>query len=201
MYYISIEGSIAAGKTTLLHSLAAQLMEKYNIILLEEPTSIWENVFDTNGMSALEQFYSGAVQPFWFEMFALATRASKLNSMMNNNMTKNTIILSDRSPLCAVETFAAMSRDSGKMSNSEFDELQRIAKTWQQPNMIIYLPTSIEECTRRQGIRDYVAIDAQYQSNLHKYIETFVMKQSNVVVYDDDASIINNLIKQMEQVL
>ena len=69
-YIFSIEGNIAAGKTTLLKKLKeTSNLKGYPILFIEEPVEVWETIKDSEGKNILQHFYDDNVKyAFPFQM-------------------------------------------------------------------------------------------------------------------------------------
>ena len=56
--FISIEGNIGSGKSTILEKLQEFMRDNNRIVFLKEPVDIWETIKDENtGENILQKFY------------------------------------------------------------------------------------------------------------------------------------------------
>lgn len=123
---LSIEGNIAAGKSTLLEELKKKYKDNTKVNFLDEPVELWENVKDKYGVSMLQKYYSNPVKyAFAFQMMAYTSRL-KILRKMESKLQKETedgedrLIITERSILTDKHVFAQMLYDEGKMEDVEF---------------------------------------------------------------------------------
>ena len=85
MSYITIEGNIGAGKSTLVRILKDNLKidSIKNIGFIQEPVDEWLEMTDKNGKNILDKFYEN--QKLWaykFQMNAFITRLQRLQKYL-----------------------------------------------------------------------------------------------------------------------
>ena len=154
---ISVEGNIAAGKSTLVKKLSDKLSSEldYPFVLLQEPVDIWETIKDKDGETIIEKFYKDQEKyAFSFQMMAYISRLQILKDTIRTH--PNSIIICERSIWSDRNIFAKMLADEGKIEDINltiykhwFDDL---SKEFTHDG-IIYLKTSPEVCKKRVGIR------------------------------------------------
>lgn len=147
----SVEGNIGSGKTTLLEELTIRYSNSKNIIILQEPVGIWEQIKDENDTNILEKFYDDQNKySFPFQVLAFISRLSILKKACETN--KNAIIITERSLFTDKLVFAKMLYDEGKI---EYICYQIYLKWFDEfvndfpIHKVIYIKTSPEKCAER----------------------------------------------------
>lgn len=73
--FISIEGNIGSGKSTILKVIRENFPE---LMILDEPLTEWENVGDNKNINLLELYYKDSKRyGFTFQIFAFMSRLNK----------------------------------------------------------------------------------------------------------------------------
>ena len=68
---IYIEGNIGSGKSTLVSNLKKHYEGRSDILFLQEPVHLWENIKDEDGNNMIEKFYSNQEKySFAFQIMA-----------------------------------------------------------------------------------------------------------------------------------
>jgi deoxyadenosine/deoxycytidine kinase len=117
---ISIEGNIGSGKSTFVKMLKNYYKNSNNIIFLQEPVHIWENIKDKKGENIIEKFYKDNKKyAFSFQMMAYISRISQLKKVIKEN--KNKIIVSERSIFTDKNVFAKMLYDNNDIEEVNFE--------------------------------------------------------------------------------
>jgi deoxyadenosine/deoxycytidine kinase len=119
--FISVDGNIGCGKTTLLNRLR---LEMPNITVIDEPVGQWSILCNETGKSLLELFYED--QKRWgytFQNCAILTRLKLFNEVLEEVKKKEgiQIIISERSILTDKYVFADMLKKSGHIDQLEWD--------------------------------------------------------------------------------
>lgn len=130
--FISIQGNIGSGKSTLVRNLEKYLKNytHLNICFLQEPVDTWQTIRNKEGQSIIELFYSDQTKySFAFQMMAYISRLSIIKKALQENYD---IIISERSLNTDKNVFAKMLYDAGNMNEVEyqvylkwFDEFQK----------------------------------------------------------------------------
>lgn len=147
--YVSIEGNIGSGKTTLFNSLQNKYKDNTNIIFLKEPVDNWEKIKDENGISILKKFYDNQEKyAFPFQVIAFISRLKILRETLKN-IDNDTIIITERSLYTDKMVFAKMLYDFGKIEYINY----QIYLSWFEEfandfpiDKVIYIKTNPEIC-------------------------------------------------------
>jgi len=155
---ISIEGNIAAGKSTLVKNLSDKLSAELNypFVLLQEPVDIWEAIKDKDGETIIEKFYKDQQKyAFSFQMMAYISRLQILKDTIRKH--PNSIIICERSIWSDRNIFAKMLADEGKIEDINLTIYQHwfdnLSKEFTHDG-VIYLKTSPAVCEKRIKIRN-----------------------------------------------
>ena len=117
MSYITIEGNIGSGKSTLVEMLS----KKPDIECLQEPVDKWIEMKDDDGENILSKFYSDT--PRWaysFQMNAFITRAHDIVEK-RKVLEVGKVMVGERSVITDRMVFAKLLKESGKMGKMEWE--------------------------------------------------------------------------------
>ena len=173
--WVAIEANIGAGKSTLLEYLTPAATAA-GIHLNSEPLHEWADW--------LPLFYCN--RPRW----AFSFQMQVLHSFINR--PASTDCVTERSAFSCRHVFAELLYQEGSMSLPEWQLfLAYYNLLHRQPDHIIYIDTSPEECLRRLTLRarageDHVTL--QYLQSLHEHYEA-AMKRFPGTVYRIDGSL------------
>lgn len=182
--YISIEGNIGAGKT----SLATKLAEKHNAKLVLEEFA--ENPF-------LEHFYKNPDRyAFPVELSFLAERFSQLKDELSSRNLFQSVVVSDyfvsKSYIFAK---ANLDRDEFEL----FMQLFKLVETnLPKPDLLVYLYLPIEQLQKniqKRGRTYEQEIKDSYLKSIEKSYFTFMRqhkKQRVVIIDTSDVDFVNN---------
>lgn len=119
MLFLSIEGNIGSGKSTVIRKLKEQFGNEKCIEFLEEPVDTWMQIKDKNGINMLEKYYADTKNyAFAFQMMAYISRISQIKNILKN--TNADIIISERSVHTDKHVFAKMLFDSELLEDVEY---------------------------------------------------------------------------------
>ncbi|MDG1262826.1 MAG: deoxynucleoside kinase [Flavobacteriales bacterium] len=182
--YISIEGNIGAGKT----SLATKLAEKHNAKLVLEEFA--ENPF-------LEHFYKNPDRyAFPVELSFLAERFSQLKDELSSRNLFQSVVVSDY--------FVSKSYIFAKanLEPDEFDLFMQLFKLVEtnlpKPDLLVYLYLPIEQLQKniqKRGRTYEQEIKDSYLKSIEKSYFTFMRqhkKQRVVIIDTSDMDFVNN---------
>jgi len=217
MSYISIEGNIGAGKSTLVKILKEILYEtgsdKYDFI--QEPVDEWLQLTDSDGKNILDKFYSD--QKSWsykFQMNAFITRLKRLQKSINTYP----LSICERTVETDRRCFAQQLFEDDKISLLEwklYDEWfiwLTSDKRYKDPIGTIYLRVNPEICLERINKRDRSeesSIPLEYLKNIHQKHDQWLLndKSENVLVLDgnldfeDDETTLKYIVKTIKDFL
>jgi deoxyadenosine/deoxycytidine kinase len=174
--FISIEGNIAAGKTTLIRGLKEKYKNRDDILFLEEPVDIWNTIKDKNGKTILQYFYKDlAKYAFAFQVMAYTTRLQLIKETIANASPKVKVVVMERSLEADANIFAKMLHEEGIMNTIEHQVYSLMTKNNLEDygvDGIIWLHTEPDECYSRVRIRNREGeegIDLGYLRKCHQY--------------------------------
>lgn len=150
---ISLDGNIGAGKTTLL----AEIRNKVNVHVVDEPVAQWTALKNAEGTHLLELFYQDKKRwAYTFQNCAILTRLKNIKDAVEAG---HKIIITERSILTDKYVFAEMLRDAGDMDPLEWE----LYESWfdifgkEYPvNGIIYVSTNANISKERIQIRNRI---------------------------------------------
>jgi deoxyadenosine/deoxycytidine kinase len=176
---LSIEGNIAAGKSTLMEEMKKKYADNDKVNFLDEPVELWENVKDKFGVSMLQKYYSNPIKyAFAFQMMAYTSRLKILRKMEAKLLEeikdgKDRIIITERSILTDKHVFAQMLYDEGKMEDVEFQIYNEMFSEFstQTVDMVVMLETTPEVSYQRVIKRGRVGevIPLEYLEKCYDY--------------------------------
>ena len=189
----SIEGNIGSGKSTLIRCL--NKINK-NIIFVLEPVDEWATISDKDGENILTKFYRDQTKyAFSFQMMAYISRLSKLKRIIAVN--PDSIIITERSILTDKNVFAKMLYDDNHIEEVNytiylkwFDEF---IKDIPQSGFI-YIKTCPQICFDRVQKRNRIGetISLDYLSKCHRYHESWLDGEENILLLDGSISFEND---------
>lgn len=150
---ISLDGNIGSGKTTLL----AEIRNKVNVHVVDEPVAQWTALKNAEGVNLLELFYQDKKRwAYTFQNCAILTRLKNIKDAVESG---HKIIITERSILTDKHVFAEMLRDAGDMDPLEWE----LYESWfdifgkEYPvNGIIYVSTNANISKERIQIRNRI---------------------------------------------
>ena len=190
-YIFSIEGNIAAGKTTLLKKLKeTSNLKGYPILFIEEPVEVWETIKDSEGKNILQHFYDDNVKyAFPFQMMAYISKIQLLVKTIKDN--EKSIIILDRSIFTDKNIFVEMLHDSGKLNDIEYNIYLKWFDAYKEGvklDGIIYLKADVENSMERiitRGRPGEKNIPKEYLQSCYNYHEKWLNnleEQENILL-------------------
>ena len=177
MPFVSIDGSIGCGKTTVIKKL-----KSLGISVAEEPVHEWTEW--------LEKYYKNNERwGFSFQMKVIIGQTKILNDIQQ----EQTLIM-ERSPQTVYYVFASMLKDKNIIHKLEYDLIEEFINYNTKPVNTIYLRCPPEICMKRihqRGRDSEKSIHIDYLQKLHEKYEnmphSFVVdsSQSEEDVYND----------------
>ena len=188
---LTVQGNIAAGKSTFVENLRKQHEDNSRVCFLQEPVDEWSTITDAEGKTMLALFYGNQERyAFSFQMMAYISRLALLKRAIAKGYD---IIITERSLETDRQIFAKMLYDDGKIASVEyqiylkwFDEFKR---DFPEEN-VIYVKTtpniSAERVVKRG--REGEVIPLEYLQKCHEYHEEWIktIPEKNLCVIDGD---------------
>lgn len=217
---LSIEGNIAAGKSTLLEQLKEKYKDNERVNFLDEPVELWENVKDKFGVSMLQKYYSNPTKyAFAFQMMAYTSRLKilrKMEALLLEEIKdgQDRLIITERSILTDKHVFAQMLFDEGKMEDvefqiytdmfDEFSSMQSISTV----DMFVMLETtpeiSFQRVIKRGRVGEVIPLDYlkkcfTYHEKMLQHVQTTTL-DANQDIYEDP-SVLEEWLKTIDEII
>jgi deoxyadenosine/deoxycytidine kinase len=177
----SFDGSIGSGKTTLMERTKEYYKTNPNVIFAREPIDKWNLVKDKNGTEMLTLFYADQQKyAFSFQVMAITSRISVFREIINANLDKDIIIITERSLYTDKHIFAKMLYDQGKMSEVEYQIYLSLFNEFVDEfdvENVVYIKTEPAKCYERihkRAREGEELISLSYLEECHKYHEIFL---------------------------
>jgi deoxycitidine kinase len=152
--FLTIEGNIGGGKTTMINRLRQECPD---YVIIDEPVEQWLQMKDEQGTSLLELFYQD--QKRWgytFQTSAFITRYLSAFTALKQPITKDTIYISERGILTDRYVFAEMLHAQGSLNQVEWDLYTKWFDHFKHSihiDGIVYVTTAFDVCKERIKIR------------------------------------------------
>lgn len=115
--FISIEGNIGSGKSTVLKIIRENFPD---LVILDEPLSSWEKVGENQDVNLLGMYYEDPKRwGFTFQIHALFTRLKKWGEY--TSLENSAVKVSERSLLSDRYVFASIMRDMDFLNEAEHE--------------------------------------------------------------------------------
>lgn len=153
---LSIEGSIGAGKSTIIENLKEYMKDfSKEVVFLKEPLDIWEGIKDSVGENILQKFYGNPEKyAFSFQVMAYASRLSIIRNAIETHSPA--VIICERSLAADKNIFAQMLFDEGTIDDVNFQIYNMFYKEFSGNyplDGIVYIDADAETCHKRVGKR------------------------------------------------
>ena len=179
--YITIQGNIGSGKSTLVNVLNEKYKSDKRVCFLQEPVNVWDTITDENGTTILELYYKDQKKyAFSFQMMAYISRLSSLRKAISEGYD---IIIAERSLETDKNVFAQMIYDDKNINEVEFNIYLKWFEEFQEDipeEQIVYLRTSPEVAMERIKKRGRVGenIHFEYIEKCHNYHEKWLCNKT-----------------------
>jgi len=177
MVWISIEGSIGSGKTTVINKLHTNYSTN-TVGIYREPVEDWGRCLDL--------FYSDQKR----HAFIMQMRVNISFTDIYNRLQTKDMAITERSSYSSRHVFGKMLNNQFALTNIEFDLLNEMIDVTQPktPDYFIYLKTHPNVSYNRIISRGDKPIDINYLTNLGIYHDHIFACKPNVYVIDANAS-------------
>ena len=211
-YIFSIEGNIGSGKSTLVSrikkSYSGKRINGHEVICVQEPVSLWNEIKDKSGQTIIEKFYADQDKyAFSFQMMAYISRLAILKETIAQN--PNAIIITERCTDTDKQVFAQMMYDSGKIEEVNFAIYLKWYDCFLKEVPItghVYVKTDSTTCDeriKRRSRSGEEGIPLEYLEKCHDYHENWLISKENKLVLDGNHDITsdeyNGFLNQIEQ--
>jgi len=196
--YITIQGNIGSGKSTIVKVLNEKYGSDKRVCFLQEPVNVWDTITDENGTTILELYYKDQNKyAFSFQMMAYISRLSTLRKAISEGYD---IIIAERSLETDKNVFAQMIYDDENISEVEFNIYLKWFEEFQEDipeEQIVYLRTSPDVAMERIKKRGRVGenIPFEYIEKCHNYHEKWLIHKippPNMLFLDANTDHIQN---------
>lgn len=182
MKFLTIEGNIGSGKSTLMNRLIPWLNNRnYRVVVVNEPLDDWINCIDKYGYNHFESYYSSPqTEAFTFQMMCMVSRITALKEAIEEYENEdNVVVVCERSIDSGNFIFGEHLVRTNCMSKSEQDYILHKAvflKPIVDDHIVVMIQTTVDTCISRINNRrrsGEASISADYLSGLEKLIVEF----------------------------
>tara|TARA_B100000902_G_scaffold398097_1_gene463776 strand:+ start:2855 stop:3541 length:687 start_codon:yes stop_codon:yes gene_type:complete len=194
---ITVQGNIAAGKSTLVKELQRQYAGDARVCFLQEPVDEWENIKNADGESMISLFYGDQEKyGFSFQMMAYISRLASLKRAISSGVD---VVISERSLETDRQIFAKMLYDDGKIEDVNYQIYLKWFEEFQcdfPVENVVYVKTDPEVSAARvkKRAREGEVIPIEYLKRCNdyhnKWIET--VDDSNLCIINGNIDIDEN---------
>ena len=181
--FISIEGNIGAGKSTLFAKLKQYVLDnnlQQKVVFIDEPLEIWKGIIDpVTGKTILELFYENPFKwSFSFQTMVFASQQKYIRNTLNTHPDCR-ILISERSIEAGRNIFTKICLDSNYINTTEMQIYDLLFETNQYPlHMTIFLNTSANVCFERiqqRGRKGENEITMEYLTQCDTYYRKWLL--------------------------
>jgi deoxyadenosine/deoxycytidine kinase len=176
-FVVVVDGIISAGKTTYINMLLKNLINRgYRVTIVKEPVDEWTKPGKNGEPSLLARFYSDPKRwAYHFQTMAFHDRVQENIRCYEKHGNDSDIFILERSMLTD-NLFMEMLYENKTVDELEYTNYQKWWSLWRkvmpyEPNLIIYLKPSIDECMSRLRERNRCGekgVSLEYQELLQK---------------------------------
>ena len=153
---ISIEGIPGSGKSDIMNLLAERFKDSTDVLVLQEPSSVWEEIKQEDGTNLMELYFSNQARyGFIFQLAYFMVIERQLRRALRDHSDKR-VIICERSLLSARVVFNEMIPVKNRIKYDIYQTLfQKEGVGNVYPDHIILLDTEPRECVGRTSRRDW----------------------------------------------
>ena len=194
---ITVQGNIAAGKSTLVKELQRQYAGNARVCFLQEPVDEWENIKNADGESMISLFYGNQEKyGFSFQMMAYISRLASLKRAISAGYD---VVISERSLETDRQIFAKMLYDDGKIEDVNYQIYLKWFEEFQRDfpiENVVYVKTDPEVSAHRvkKRAREGEVIPLEYLKRCNDYHNNWIetVDESNLCVINGNIDIEEN---------
>jgi deoxyguanosine kinase len=188
--YISLEGNIGAGKTTILGKLSSdpEITSKFKCI---------KQNLDKNWREMIPLIYSD------LKRWLFTMQVAVFNAYQNPKYFTNYLI-TERSPWVGLNTFARLGLQKNNLTDLEFRILQDLYTNQRDPDLMIYLRLDPETCFKRAQIRARKGenkITLDYLKDLHSINQSTITNYPNLEIIQAAGKSPQELYSQIKKII
>lgn len=193
--WISIEGCVGVGKTTVLKELSKINSDWDDLFIYPEPISEWEE--------CLKLFYSNK-KKYAFHM-QIRSNLSFIN--IYNKIFKRRgnggVFITERCSYSVVNIFNKMLYNDKKLTMLEYNMINELVDNTQKrvPDIIIYLKSNVDICSNRIIERGDTPINNIYLSKLIDYHDNFLLNNPRTVVINTHNKSILEIVQEIQNLI
>jgi deoxyadenosine/deoxycytidine kinase len=156
--FISIEGNIGAGKSTLFTEIKKYVLRNNiqdKVVFIDEPLELWKGIVDpSTGKTIFELFYENSSKwSFAFQTMVFASQQKYIKNTLNA-WPECRIVISERSVESGRNIFMRMLEESGYINPIEKQVYEMLFESNQYPlHMSIFVDTPPSVCFERMHKR------------------------------------------------
>lgn len=176
--YLTIEGNIGAGKTTVLEAIAREFGEQ--VVVQLEPLDEWEH----GGL--LAAMYDGEISHLEFQLMVMASLAAQALQVSGRS------VIQERSLAAAFEVFGRVNVTDQTGFRLLRNTYQSLAALVPVVNKRIYLRAPVEIVAKRAKSRSRESeqnITTAYLRKIHEQHELWLLQAPDVIVVDGSGDV------------
>ena len=173
---LSLEGNIAAGKSTQMKRLEAEFAHDPTVIFVPEPVQEWSK----HGL--LRDMYDGTMDKATFQMAVIMSLTVPLISAMHKPGVR--LVISERSPSSNALTFAELNLDTRAMRTYNYVFGKAMHELSNADIYMAYLKLPVEQAVERVNRRaregEAGFISSEYMCAIHDKHESLTSRVANL---------------------